>query len=92
MAGYVYRCGTCGPWEVHRPIGTADVTSSCPTCGLEGRRLYTAPVLNRASRPAAEARLREEASADVPTVTTAVPPRARRPAPADPRWSTLPRP
>ncbi|MGY1637425.1 FmdB family zinc ribbon protein [Geodermatophilus sp. SYSU D00742] len=92
MAGYVYRCDTCGPWEVRRPIGTAESTGRCPACGREGRRVYTAPLLRRTAAPVAAARLREEASADAPTVTTAVPRAAGRPAPRDPRWDALPRP
>ncbi|MGY1706041.1 FmdB family zinc ribbon protein [Geodermatophilus sp. SYSU D00697] len=92
MAAYLYRCTTCGPWEIRRPVGTAESTSPCPACGADGRRLYTPPLLSRTPAPAAAARLREEASRDEPAVTTAVPPAARRPAPRDPRWSALPRP
>jgi hypothetical protein len=40
----------------------------------------------------ARARLREDASRDEPQVTTSVPAKPTRPAPHDPRWSTLPRP
>ncbi|MBB3085711.1 FmdB family zinc ribbon protein [Geodermatophilus sabuli] len=92
MAGYVYRCPRCGPWEVRRPIGTAESSGRCPGCGAEGRRVYTAPLLSRTAAPVAAARLREEASGDAPTVTTTVPRAAGRPAPRDPRWDALPRP
>ncbi|SFT52439.1 putative regulatory protein, FmdB family [Geodermatophilus amargosae] len=92
MAAYLYRCTTCGPWEVQRPMGTAGTTDRCPACGVPGRRVWTAPLLARTPAPVAAVRLREEASADRPAVTTAVPPAARRPAPRDPRWSALPRP
>jgi putative FmdB family regulatory protein len=92
MAGYVYRCGECGPWEIQRPIGTADSTSSCPVCGATGRRLYTAPLVSRLPQAVATARLQEEASRDAPAVTTSVPRAVGRPARRDPRWSTLPRP
>lgn len=92
MAGYLYRCTTCGPWEISRPIGTAEGTSSCPTCGQPGRRVFTPPLLGRTPAAAAAARLREEASRDAPRVTTAVPSAAGRPAPRDPRQSRLPRP
>jgi hypothetical protein len=68
------------------------VTSACPRCGAAGRRMYTPPLVSRGSRPLAAARLRDEASSDAPEVTTAIPPAARRPAPADPRWQALPRP
>lgn len=92
MAGYLYQCATCGPWEVQRPIGTAESTSSCPVCGAPGRRRYTAPLLGRTPRAVATARSREEASADAPAVTTSLPRTATRPAPRDPRWNALPRP
>jgi putative FmdB family regulatory protein len=92
MATYVYRCPDCGPWEVRLPIGTADGTAVCPTCGSAGPRQYTPPLLSRTSAPAAAARLREEASRDEPAVTTAVPRAAGRPTPRDPRWKALPRP
>jgi putative FmdB family regulatory protein len=91
MAGYLYRCEGCGPWEIQQPIGTAAPEARCPLCGASGRRLYTAPLLRRSS-PAATARLREEASRDEPQVTTGVPARPARPVPRDPRWSKLPRP
>lgn len=92
MASYVYRCGRCGPWEVQLPIGTAQGTSPCPTCGAPGPRRYTAPMIARTPAAIARARLREDASRDQPQVTTSVPARPARPAPHDPRWSTLPRP
>ena len=92
MASYLYRCGACGPWELHRPIGTAEPTSRCPACGGPGRRQYTPPLLSRTPAAVAAARGQEEASADAPAVTTAVPRAAVRPVARDPRWSALPRP
>jgi putative FmdB family regulatory protein len=92
MAGYLYRCERCGPWEVQRPIGTAEREAICPVCGTAGRRLYTPPLLHRTPPAAAAARLREEASRDQPQVTTALPATPTRPVPRDPRWSRLPRP
>jgi putative FmdB family regulatory protein len=92
MAGYLYECGQCGPWEVQRPIGTAETTAGCPTCGAPGRRRYTPPLVSRTPAAVASARLREEGSRDAPIVTTNVPRAAHRPAPRDPRWSALPRP
>jgi putative FmdB family regulatory protein len=92
MATYVYRCERCGPWEIWRPIGTAESAGPCPGCGAPGRRVYTAPLLNRAPKEVVLARSREEASRDAPQVTTAVPPAATRPLRGDPRWGRLPRP
>jgi len=92
MAGYLYECGQCGPWEVQRPIGTAESTAGCPVCGAPGRRRYTPPLLSRTPRAVTSARQREEASRDAPAVTSGVPRAARRTTPQDPRWSALPRP
>jgi putative FmdB family regulatory protein len=92
MAGYLYECRQCGPWEVRRPIGTAESTAECPRCGASGGRRYTPPLLSRTPRAVSMARGREEASRDAPAVTTSVPRAASRPAPRDPRWNSLPRP
>jgi putative FmdB family regulatory protein len=92
MATYLYRCPDCGPWEVRLPMGTAGGTADCPACGNTAPRQFTAPLLYRTAAPVAAARLREEASRDAPTVTTALPEAPRRPAPQNPRWQALPRP
>ena len=92
MAGYLYQCGMCGPWEIQRPIGTAAATSTCPGCGAHGRRVYTSPLLSRTPKAVSTARLREEASRDAPEVTTSLPRAVGRTAARDPRWSALPRP
>lgn len=92
MAGYLYQCRQCGPWEIQRPIGTAESTATCPVCGACGRRQYTAPLLSRTPQAVSMARAREEASRDTPVVTTSLPPAVSPRAPRDPRWSSLPRP
>jgi hypothetical protein len=92
MAGYLYQCGVCGPWEMQRPIGTAAATSTCPGCGAPGRRVYTSPLLSRTPKAVSAAGLREEASGDVPEVTTSLPRAVGRTAARDPRWNALPRP
>ncbi len=92
MAGYLYQCRQCGPWEIQRPIGTAESTATCPVCGACGRRQYTAPLLSRTPQAVSTARAREEASRDAPAVTTSLPRAVSPPAPRDPRWSSLPRP
>lgn len=92
MAGYLYQCGICGPWEIQRPIGTAAVTSACPGCGTPGWRVYTSPLLSRTRKAVSAARLREEASRDAPEVTTSLPRAVGRTAARDPRWNALPHP
>jgi putative FmdB family regulatory protein len=93
VAEYEYRCAACGPFAVDRPMGAAAPSAPCPACGGDGRRMFSARPLRRMPRAFAGALDRAEASADRPEVVTSVPPRRpRRPAPADPRHATLPRP
>jgi putative FmdB family regulatory protein len=93
VAEYEYRCARCGSFTVHRPMGSAAPSAACPACGGDGRRAFSARPLRRTPPAFARALERQEASADHPEVVTALPPRrARRPAPADPRHATLPRP
>ena len=92
MTSYLFECDRCGPWEARLPMGTAEPTRPCPACGSPGLRRFTAPMLARTSPGFAAARVREEASRDEPQIATSVPAKPARPAPRDPRWSTLPRP
>jgi hypothetical protein len=97
VATFPYRCPDDGPFDVVRPIGTATATSSCPRCGADAVRIWTAPRLSLA-QPAAMAALdRAERSRFEPDVVTAPParPLGRRPAPAgtaNPALQRLPRP
>jgi putative FmdB family regulatory protein len=93
VATYAYRCADCGPFEVARPIGTAEAAGCCPRCGGPARRVYTPPLLR--GTPSAVSGMRDAAdrSADQPTVVNRVPTAHRKPAPAaDPRQAGLPRP
>lgn len=93
MVRYEYGCPACGPWVVALPMGTAEARRACPTCGEPSPRRWSAPLVNRMDPAVARARLREEASRDVPDVVTSVPPAVRRQrAPANPRQARLPRP
>jgi putative FmdB family regulatory protein len=98
VATFAYRCTDDGPFDVVRPIGTATATSSCPHCGAEAVRVWTAPRLSLASPAAMSALDRAERSRSEPDVVTAPPPRptGRRPhRPAgtvNPALQRLPRP
>jgi putative FmdB family regulatory protein len=92
MARYQYLCPECGPWTVVLPMGTAEAARSCPACGGRSGRQWTAPSLNLMDRRLVGLRHREEAGRDVPEVTTAIPPPARRRSATDPRHASLPRP
>ena len=95
MALYQYVCDDDGPFDASSPIGTAAPRRPCPACSGEARRVFTAPMLSRASRPAVAAIERAERSAHEPDVVTSLPPAGRRrPAPAQPSPAQrrLPRP
>jgi putative FmdB family regulatory protein len=93
MTEYEYRCPACGPFTVRRAMGSAAASASCPACGRDGRRRFSAQPVRRVRGALAGALEQQEASADHPEVTSTLPPRlARRRAPADPRQAALPRP
>ncbi|GAA2205475.1 hypothetical protein GCM10009850_009330 [Nonomuraea monospora] len=91
MATYAYHCAGCGPFEVRRPIGTAEPAEPCAACGEPAPRRYTPPLLARTPAPEARARQAQEASAHEPQVVRRAP-AAPEPPPPDPRWAGLPRP
>jgi putative FmdB family regulatory protein len=93
VATYQYRCAECGPFEVSRPIGTAEAAEPCAACGDRSDRVFTPPLLARTPRPLARALSTSEASAHEPRVVGRVPEKRRAPSPpADPRHALLPRP
>jgi hypothetical protein len=74
-------------------MGGATPSATCPACGTDSRRAFSALPVRRVGSALATALQRQEASADHPEVTTSLPPRpVRRQAPADPRHAALPRP
>jgi putative FmdB family regulatory protein len=90
---YEYRCPTCGSFTLRRPMGAADPVASCPACGRDSRRAFSALPVRRLPSALAGALQRQEASADRPEVVTELPARReRRTVPADPRHAALPRP
>lgn len=99
MATYGYQCDRHGPLEVHRPVGTAPATVSCPSRGGRSSRVFTAPMLGLADRARLAAIDHAEASRSEPAVVSALPPtprascgRAISGPRLDPRTRNLPRP
>jgi putative FmdB family regulatory protein len=91
---YSYRCPVCREFDLVRPMAQVDAAATCPDCGAQSTRVFTAPALR-----GLDARLRRaldagERSADSPDVVHAVPGRSRRATPVsrDPRHARLPRP
>ncbi|MGY1843281.1 FmdB family zinc ribbon protein [Modestobacter sp. SYSU DS0875] len=94
MASYVYRCDDHGLTEHSLPIGTAEPTTNCPTCGSTAVRVFTAPRLSLGD-PARRALIdRTERTRDAPEVVSSPAPRPARPSPvaANPALRHLPRP
>jgi putative FmdB family regulatory protein len=93
MSTYPYRCVTCGPFDVRRPIGEALPEEPCRTCEGRAKRIFTVPMLNRTPIALARALRAQEASAHQPRVVGELPATRRRSvAPADPRHAQLPKP
>jgi len=99
MAVYSYRCTgpacpTPHPFDVRRPIGTADPATPCPACGGEAVRVFTPPLLGLADRGRLSLIDTTEKTRWEPGVVAAPPaaPRSRGRVTADPRHRTLPRP
>jgi putative FmdB family regulatory protein len=95
VATYRYRCSEHGPHDAALPIGTAPATRSCPSCGAPAARVFTAPMLGRASRVALAAHDATRVTAETPAVVSSPPPRpGGTPAAASPNpaWRRLPKP
>ncbi|MGY2082312.1 zinc ribbon domain-containing protein [Blastococcus sp. SYSU DS0539] len=94
MAQYVYRCDDHGLTERALPIGTAERTTPCATCGAAAVRVFTAPRLSLGDATRRALIDRTERSRDEPEVVSSPGPRpARRPpVPASPALRRLPRP
>lgn len=94
MPVYVYRCDAHGFTERTLPIGTAQQSTPCPTCGDVAMRVFTAPRLSLGDATRRALIDRTERTRDEPEVVTSPGPRPARRSPVavDPKLSRLPRP
>lgn len=94
MPIYVYRCGDHGITEQSLPIGTAQRTMPCTTCGSTAVRVFTAPRLSLGDATRRALIDRTERTRDEPEVVSSPGPRPVRRAPvaANPALRRLPRP
>ncbi len=97
MATFEYRCDRDGVFEVAGPVGAPPAAATCPACGREARRAFSAPMLGSfAPRGLVAAIEGAEKSRDEPEVVTSLPragARRRTPvAPLTPTLRRLPRP
>lgn len=73
MTVYQFSCAEHGALELEAAIGTAPQTLSCPDCGGQARRVFSAPMLGRFPRTVATAIEHAESSGDAPQVVHSVP-------------------
>ncbi len=95
MTTYRYHCAEHGGFDRAAPLGAAPERWTCPECGADSRREFTAPMLALAPRALVALVDRTERSRDEPDVVVAPPPRPlprRRIPPANPALRRLPRP
>ena len=70
MPVYEFRCAGCGPFDLQRPMGHADLPARCPACGGEARRVFTPPRVALMAQPVRRALDLEDRSAHEPDVVT----------------------
>lgn len=97
MAIYEYRCEHHGLFEVSRPLGTAPESVACAACGIEARRVFSAPAIRTGARHSLYAAVEHaEKSRYEPEVVSSVPsagaPGRPRVVPLTPKLAGLPRP
>ena len=93
MPTYSFRCPDCGPFDLTRAITDDIAVPPCPTCAVPARRVFGSPRLTSFSTGQHRLAALAAASAEVPTVTTAIPTALGRPRQPrrDPRLPALPR-
>jgi putative FmdB family regulatory protein len=67
---YAFTCAACGSFEVTRRVAEASAPASCPRCGAEARRVFTAPGLALLAKPVRGVLDLQEKSAHAPAVVT----------------------
>jgi putative FmdB family regulatory protein len=94
VAIYEYRCSACGIFERSMPMGTANDSACCPTCGRDANPVFSIPMTSRTPGPLAATLAREEAFQDYLEVVERVPSRGppRRPAASQDVLARLPKP
>ena len=96
MTTYEFRCRDDGLFDVEAPMGSAGSVASCPACGGDGARVFSAPMLALADRRLVAAIDRADKSRDEPEVVTSLPPsgrrRTQRTVSPEPALKRLPRP
>ncbi len=96
MSFYEYRCHRHGTFDVVTSMGSASPQSTCPECGMQAPRIFTAPMTSAVPPSIAKAIGDTERSRYEPDVVSSLPRRRasqRTPmAPANPALQRLPRP
>lgn len=96
MAVYEYRCDQDGSFDVTLQLGTAPPAFPCEACGIQARRVFSAPMLRSPHRELISAIDHSKKSAHEPEVVTSIPSAGNRKAPrmatVTPKLARLPRP
>jgi putative FmdB family regulatory protein len=71
---YEYRCEPDGVFEVTGPLGTQPESMTCPQCGGEAARVFSAPMLASFAPPALKTAIEHaEQSRDQPEIVSSLP-------------------
>jgi putative FmdB family regulatory protein len=92
---YEFRCENAHRHDHTLPMSRSDSSLPCPECGMESRRILSAPRLGRLGSAEAKLIARTESTAQTPGVVSRVPGAGNRAAAKvtrDPRHAKLPRP
>lgn len=73
MPAYDFVCDECGPFEERRSFAEAGEPMTCPSCGREARRVYSAPHTRRMPAALSGAMDRAEKSTHEPEVVRRTP-------------------
>ncbi|MGP1383027.1 MAG: FmdB family zinc ribbon protein [Thainema sp.] len=49
MPLYEFRCTTCGIFDQWRSMAESSLPAFCPTCDVQGKRIYSPPAINLSS-------------------------------------------
>jgi putative FmdB family regulatory protein len=81
MPTYEFECDAHGCFDEERPMALAKSAAPCPTCGLEARRVLSAPNIPLLPAGSRRARDRNEQSAHEPKLVRRESVDAREPVP-----------
>lgn len=79
MPVYEFECDAHGTFDEQRPMSQARAGAACPACGVESRRVLSAPHVAQLATSERRARDVNERSGHEPRLSQREPPRAQDP-------------